>query len=132
MSKDFRQAHDAARYLSSTCAGSQDRNDFMPKAAKSVDMRLAEICEALGYEPPVLKAPVSEPANDGWIDWKGGECPVAGGVTGSVKFGDGRVAHNQNLASWGGNWFYHSPAGSSGRIIRYRLDAPVSEAQTDA
>ncbi len=38
--------------------------------------------------------------NDGWIEWKGGGCPVADGVKFDVKARDGRIWRSQDSALW--------------------------------
>jgi hypothetical protein len=40
--------------------------------------------------------------NDGWIDWAGGECPVADGLDYELKFGDGstQVDDEPNAYAW--------------------------------
>ena len=39
--------------------------------------------------------------DDGWIEWKGGECPVAAGTKVSVRFGDGREETDNAPEDWG-------------------------------
>lgn len=50
-----------------------------------------------------------------WIEWKGGDCPVDGGVIVGVVLGDGGTRMREaRLLSWGGH-------GGDGSIIRYAV-----------
>lgn len=57
--------------------------------------------------------------NDGWIDWAGGECPVAGGTLVNVKQRDNWVSECCMPDDW--SWKHH---GLSVDIIAYRLHKP--------
>lgn len=56
---------------------------------------------------------------DGWIEWRGGTCPVAGPVV--LKFRDGRT-----MDATGGTWFNWAHYGTDcpGDIVAYRPVAP--------
>jgi len=88
-----------------------------------------------------LTPPPAEPAqpDDGWIEWKGGECPVPDGIDTEVRYGDGvicRTAHPAGQAGW--DW-RSSRYLAWACIIAYRLvphtpapaepSAPVAEGE---
>ena len=54
--------------------------------------------------------------NDGWIEWHGGDCPVAPDTRVEVKFLDGTTDDKENA----GLWFW-GKSGGSGQIIAYRV-----------
>lgn len=54
-----------------------------------------------------------------WIEWKGGECPVADGVQVDLRFRKGEEYHNFN---GGLSWRHH---GSEADIVAYRVCAPL-------
>jgi sporulation protein YlmC with PRC-barrel domain len=56
----------------------------------------------------------------GWIDWEGGECPVAGGTLVDVKHRDGGLHFNERAACCGAAhiWWHSAHAGD---IVAYRL-----------
>ena len=50
-------------------------------------------CEsAIAKAEAILAAP--QPADDGWIPWEGGDCPVEVGTRVDAKFRDGEKAYN--------------------------------------
>lgn len=58
---------------------------------------------------------------DGWVEWRGGECPVAVAQSIDMRFRDGRVYHvvrNADDLRW-----WHD--GNGGDIIAYRLARPA-------
>ena len=57
---------------------------------------------------------------DGWIEWKGGECPVGKNVTGDIKLACGEKFDTTDMAMW--NW--HLGNGNPRSIIAYRLHKP--------
>ena len=65
-----------------------------------------------------------QPADDGWIPWKGGECPVAHGTVVDVRYRDGW--EGDGLAS---KWRWHHATQESSDvkgldIIAYRVVKP--------
>lgn len=61
---------------------------------------------------------------DGWIEWKGGECPVAARAKVDVRFRLGAPAayHGERAKAW--DWKHR---GGHGDIIAYRLAALEGE-----
>lgn len=59
-------------------------------------------------------------AGDGWIEWKGGECPVGKNVTGDIKLACGEKFDTTDMAMW--NW--HLGNGNPRSIIAYRQHKP--------
>ena len=57
---------------------------------------------------------------DGWIEWKGGECPVGKNVTGDIKLACGEKFDTTDMAMW--NW--HLGNDNPRSIIAYRLHKP--------
>ncbi|ULG01293.1 hypothetical protein phiA005_0038 [Aeromonas phage phiA005] len=57
---------------------------------------------------------------DGWIEWKGGECPVGKNVTGDIKLACGEKFDTTDMAMW--NW--HLGNGNPRSIIAYRPHKP--------
>lgn len=57
---------------------------------------------------------------DGWIEWKGGECPVGKNVTGDIKLACGEKFDTTDMAMW--NW--HLGNGNPRSIIAYRQHKP--------
>ena len=78
--------------------------------------------EAIAKAEAFLAAP--QPADDGWIPWKGGECPVAHGTVVDVRL---RLGHEGcDVAS---NWRWHHATQKSSDvkeldIIAYRVVKP--------
>lgn len=66
--------------------------------------------------------PQPAPSNGGWIDWKGGECPVAGRAMVDARFGNGSESLNSLAENW--NWSHHR---SVNPIIAYRLSPQASK-----
>ena len=64
-----------------------------------------------------------EKANDGWIEWGGGECPVPENSRVDIKFRDGDVGLEQS-ANW--DWIH---LGYRSDIIAYRiiLEQPINQ-----
>ena len=61
-----------------------------------------------------------------WIEWNGGECPVAGDVVVDVKRRDGQVSQADQFSEW--RWS-HWPDPSD--IVAYRLvDAPRASTES--
>lgn len=58
------------------------------------------------------------PDADGWIEWKGGECPVGGDVC--VKFRDGTI-QDAGMSAYG---FYWKHGGNISDIVAYRPHNP--------
>lgn len=60
-------------------------------------VRLAE----LGWGAPRVVAVASEPANDGWVEWAGGVCPVDLGTRIDTKYRDGDEMFNGEAGQFG-------------------------------
>lgn len=76
------------------------------------------------YQEHGLEASLDEPMADadGWIEWKGGECPIYGDLVVSIKV-RGEDGSARGIAShWG---WGHTGDGSD--IIAYRLHKPVDK-----
>lgn len=58
--------------------------------------------------------------DDGWIEWRGGECPVPHGVVVDVKHGHGKIFRNQRAGCRGFAHFWDK-TGSCGDIVAYRV-----------
>ena len=76
----------------------------------------------------ILEDEPAPPDTDGWIEWHGGECPVAKGTLVDVKHRDGNVHLNQSALldaplpnGCAEDW---DNDGVSGDIIAYRLSKP--------
>ena len=54
--------------------------------------------------------------NDGWIEWRGGDCPVAPDTRVEVKFRDGIMDDEENADFW--TWPHY---GHGRNIIAYRV-----------
>jgi hypothetical protein len=52
----------------------------------------------------------------GWIEWRGGECPVSDDVEVSVMFRRGNISTPLKAEMW--SWSHH---GGNGDIVAYRL-----------
>jgi hypothetical protein len=61
----------------------------------------------------------SQPENDGWIDWPGGDCPVDGTVTVQVQY---RLNNFGGTGNAGGFRWNHSDTASD--IIAYKIVKP--------
>lgn len=72
----------------------------------------------LEAELEALRQQVAAGADDGWIEWVGGECPVEDNKRVEVKFRDGFIG--QDVAFWLG-W---SHGGDDNDIIAYRVVKP--------
>lgn len=60
---------------------------------------------------------------DGWIEWKGCECPVGLNIAGDVMLNCGETFYTVDLAMW--NWLLEND--HPRRIIAYRLHKPESK-----
>lgn len=69
----------------------------------------------------------AEPADDGWIEWSGGECPVDEGTLVDVWHFDGEVFYGANAFAFGPayDWSHETPH-KNGDIIAYRLHRPAT------
>ncbi|TPJ86981.1 MULTISPECIES: hypothetical protein [unclassified Mesorhizobium] len=64
--------------------------------------------------------------DDGWIEWRGGECPVDGDVTVEVRFQNMRHEEGEptTIEMAGAMWWDHREYGgvdSPGNILAYRI-----------
>ena len=60
--------------------------------------------------------------DDGWIPWKGGECPIDKESTPSVRFRDGAV--HVGHAPWPAKYYDWSHTGDPGDIVAYQVVKP--------
>jgi hypothetical protein len=62
-----------------------------------------------------------------WIEWKGGECPVALDTLVHARFRDGRTCRSERSAGWwrdrGSNWRHQNDCDD---IIAYRVVSPAT------
>lgn len=89
---------------------------------KALDSQARQI-EALTAERDELRKQLDDakpatPAPGDWIEWHGGECPIADGVWFEFRFRDGELSRyaRNNAPSW--DW---SDRGIDGDIIAYRI-----------
>jgi len=79
--------------------------------------------EAQRIARAVLSESKEQTTADGWIEWKGGECPVAGNVLVERKYrGNPGVRHTADEATCF-DWS-HDPRMSDSDIIAYRVVTP--------
>lgn len=66
-----------------------------------------------------------------WIEWKGGECPVAEDIRVDTKFADGKICTNDRADTWsdffGEDWWKLESTDPRYVIIAYRLSSPSAE-----
>lgn len=82
-------------------------------------VRLAE----LGWGAPRGRVEPVVTLDDGWIEWKGGECPVSKGTLIDIKDRDGEIHVGSEALDWTNepqHW-RHAKSGSMVDIIAYRL-----------
>ena len=83
---------------------------------------LGRMRKAIAKAEAILAA--TEPADDGWIPWEGGDCPVAHGTVVDVRFRDGW--EGDGLASkW--RWHHATQENSDVKeldIVAYRVVKP--------
>lgn len=53
---------------------------------------------------------------DGWIEWRGGECPLPNGASHEVRLRCGRVVKDDEPETW--LWFH---SGNHDDIVAYRI-----------
>lgn len=70
------------------------------------------------------------PKNDGWINWGGGECPLAKGTPVDFKLRSGAIHEDHMVGEIVGERWYHSSEPHRARcdIIAYRLHKPEVKA----
>ena len=79
----------------------------------------AELLIELETKAPETKAPETITAcDDGWIEWKGGECPVGLDVMVEVGFRNS-IVNKANADEWGWDWSDYAISGYD--IIKYRV-----------
>lgn len=86
---------------------------FQKQPNIGLSLREETYLQALEIALPILE---QQERGDGWIEWGGGECPVADDQRVHVQFMDGEVI---NTAS--GNCIRWSHKGTSRDIIAYRI-----------
>lgn len=96
----------------STATPSQDIIDGLVKALEGMllyvdepadtdsPLQMAKEIDRIEFARAALSAYRASIQNDGWNEWKGGECPVADGVKFDVKTRDGRIWRSQDSALW--------------------------------
>ncbi|PZO78480.1 MAG: hypothetical protein DI629_12345 [Mesorhizobium amorphae] len=67
------------------------------------------------------------PRADGWIEWKGGKCPVLDGTAGFVRFRNGSEYQAQNIADF--SWRH---CGGDDDIAAYRIATSPTPEQAEA
>lgn len=87
---------------------------------RALDMAEAVI-RALERSQP---APLADA--DGWIEWKGGECPVPSETLVKIKYRDGHVTHTGQASGW--VWTHDF---GDCDIIAYRIATPAPQAAPD-
>lgn len=82
----------------------------------ALEKQLKEACQAIDQESlaPAKEQPAT--ADDGWIKWNGGECPVTSGTIATVKFRAGAIS--VGFEAGGFNWLHR---GSAADIIAYKV-----------
>ena len=60
----------------------------------------------------------ADKSDDGWIEWRGGECPVNGGRRVCVKLRNEGVCENIEAQAW---WWGRTKGENEGDIIAYKL-----------
>lgn len=63
-----------------------------------------------------------QPADDGWIEWAGGDCPVDGNADVEIKFRDGCLGGMIRKA--GGYYWGRSNAEYESDVVAYRVVKP--------
>jgi len=74
--------------------------------------------QKLEAELEQLRQQVEVPTDDGWIEWKGGECPLSGETKFTIKFRSGQVYID---SSGSPEWWDWSHTDSYGDIVAYRI-----------
>lgn len=69
-------------------------------------------------------------ASDGWIEWKGGKCPVDSDAIVEVRYWNQNQAQHQYNNDRAGD-FYWAHTGSNADIIAYRLQQPGIDTSTN-
>ena len=97
------------KYNSHQDIGNMDRQKI--KAAISLmESAIMALNEALDGEDG------GTPANDGWIEWHGGECPVDPKTAVEVKFWDGEYCLDSLAEEW-----YWGDSAFEDTIVAYRI-----------
>ena len=76
------------------------------------------------YKQEPIKLEVSKSDNNGWIEWKGGECPVDGETLVEVRFSNGTEDNKEYANYW--SWVY-SIQSLNHNIIAYRIVKPATQ-----
>jgi len=77
--------------------------------------------------PPIVIRETEVIDNGGWIEWRGGECPVPNDVRVDVEFRSESLVADYPAGKW--QW---SHSDSNGDIIRYRVIESAHPAPTEA
>lgn len=95
-----------------------------------------EVClRALSPAPAEAPTTPTVEESDGWIEWRGGECPVEDGIETHAKMRDGVTGRSLAPRGWCG--WQHDPRAPGLDIIAYRIvqpaeaSAPVAEGDLD-
>lgn len=99
--------------------------------AKLVEDRLGGADSAIDAPETIncrcVSAPITDP--EGWIEWKGGECPVPRGTLVDVRYRDSAERHNipalELVPGDDASYAYWKNEGVSNDIIAYRLSKPA-------
>ena len=101
----------------------KDAEEALSHVEKNLHVRvnpptLGRMRKAIAKAEATLAAP--QPADDGWIPWNGGDCPVTVGTRVDAKFRDGARAY-YNIPSGDCDWSHME---SDYDIIAYRVVKP--------
>lgn len=119
------------------CAHNRERaatDEAARRAELLVKQTLAHAADCfLQIAPSPAEAPTTPTVEegDGWIEWKGGECPVQDGVETHARMRDGVIGRSLEPRGWCG--WQHDPKAPALDILAYRIvqpaeaSAPVAE-----
>jgi hypothetical protein len=112
MTRDER-AHD---YL---LAMIESHHDWEPETHQEFVCLAFELADEFIRQSATQETPLPEieNADDGWIEWTGGECPLPDGTPNQVKFRDGDIS---GIDSSPETWQWHH-TGSQADIIAYKI-----------
>ena len=108
-----------SRYAVAVCKAKTNREMSMLDDARDSlrDLIAAELA-AKDAEIERLKAQIAEPVPGEWVEWKGGECPIADGVRHQVKLRDGYLSSDDLEAR---SWVGWDHIDGESDIVAYRV-----------
>lgn len=114
---DFSQAvHDDILSEMGTCG---DANSHTSSSRGALRHAITAALAAKDAEIERLKAKLAEPAPGEWIEWAGGECPIADDARIDVKCRDGDVLRDCLPSSL--YWSHYADGNYWGDIVAYRV-----------